>query len=316
MRDLQDKKHLQAADEFGALWELDRIHYERLYLQGYALNLAGQTERGQALMHTAELIPLGDPMARWSLAAELDTAGLADAANHQRELALRSGGDFDEIGFSEVYNTRADIAIAQHQWHAAADALDRLCVVNLSTSLHWTDSGRLLTIPALAHLVKTRDARERHDLVTALRELKIYRQYQPCSSEMVIEWAPALDDLGEHTKADEIFDSVHEKLSAICRKYPKSVNYQNDLAWMSACCGRRLDEALKAAETCVQLSPNDYQVLDTLAEVRFRRGERAAAIETEKRAMGMTDDPYIARQVKRFESGTIPSTTQPGPAPQ
>ncbi len=314
--DLQDKKYQRAADEFGALWKLDHLHYDRLYLQGYALNAAGQTERGQALMKTAELIPLGDPMRRWTFAGQLEAAGLTEVADKQRELALRGGGDFDELGFSEIYNTNALNAMENHQWHTAADALDRLCLVNLSSQVRWTDSNRLLTMPALAHLMKANEAREHHDLVTAMAELNMYQQYQPCSSDMVLEWTPALDELGEHAKADDIFYTVHEKLADICRKYPRSVAYQNDLAWTSACCGRRLDEALKAAEACVKLKPDDYRVLDTLAEVHFRRGERAIAVELEKRAAKMSDDPYIARQIKRFESGAIPSTTQPGKAPE
>ena len=85
---------------------------------------------------------------------------------------------------------------------------------------------------------------------------------------------------------------------------------------MCACCGRRLDEALKAAQTTTVLQPDNWQVLDTLAEVRFRRGDRAAAVDLEKRAMAMSADPYLARQLKRFTDADIPATGKPGVAPE
>ena len=199
----------------------DHTHFDRLYLQGYALKAAGEVDRGTALMQTAELVPLGDPLRRWQFADQLDAAGLPDVAEQQRAFALRTGKDFDEVGFSEIYNTRVNNAIDRKQWRAAADAVDRLCLINLSSQVQWQDPTRLLTIPALAHLLKSRDLREHGDLAAALVELQSYQQYLPASSDMVLEWVPALDDLGQHQKADDLFNGVFDKISAVCRKYPK-----------------------------------------------------------------------------------------------
>jgi Flp pilus assembly protein TadD len=313
---LNDKKYAEAAHAFGQLWKQDQSHVERLYLQGYALKAAGQTEAGETAMRKAELIPLGDPWARWRFAFFLDAAGLTDAANHERSFGLRTGGDFDEVGLSEIWNTQAENALTTKRWHDAAAALDRLCLINLSSAASWTDPVRFLTIPALAHLCKAREARDHGDLPTALRELQIYQQYFPFSSDVAIEWTPALDALGEHAKADELFNTTYEKLDSLGKKYPKSATYLNDLAWMSACCSRRLDDALKASQTAVDLQPSDYQLLDTLAEVHFRRGDRQSAIDIETRATKLSTDPYLQRQLKRFQSAAIPSTTQPGPVPE
>jgi hypothetical protein len=318
---LQNKSYDAAANAFAQLWSRDQTQAGWLYLQGYALQQSGKmdlvkADQGKVLMDQAQLLPLGDPLSRWRFAAELDSAGLHDTAEQQRALGLRGGGSFDEIGFSEIYNTRAANAIERKQWSLAADALDRLCLINLSAQVQWHDPVRLLTIPALAHLVKARDALTRGDSAAVLSQLQSYLQYLPMSSDMVLEMVPALDDLGEHEKANAIFDAVYQKLSALCSQYPKSITYLNQLAWMSACCGRQLDDAIRAAQTTVQLEPNNWQVLDTLAEVRFRRGDRAAAVDIEKRAMTLTSDPYVSRQEKRFETATIPSTTQPGTAPE
>ncbi len=281
---LRQKQFESAAAIFAAMWHADHTHFDRLYLQGYALKAAGHEKQGDSLMNKAQLMPLGDPLSRWRLAAQLDAAGLTDDAEAQRALGLRTGGDFDEVGISEIWNTRAQMATENKNWKAAADALDRLCLINLSSAVQWHDPVRFLTIPALAHLCKARDAREHGDLTTAMRELQIYQQYLPASPEVVLEWTPLLDQMNEHARADELFNSVYEKFAVICKKYPSSRSYLNELAWMSACCGRRLDESLVFAQTAVDLKPDDYQTLDTLAEVHFRKGDRQAAIALETKA--------------------------------
>jgi hypothetical protein len=315
-KELDQKQFATAAAHFAALWAIDHSRPDRLYLQGYALKQSGDLEQGQRLMHQAELIPLGDPRARWEMANMLETAGLTDAAEQQRELALHTGGDFDELGFSEIWNTRAVHAIEHRQWKKAADALDRLCLINLSSAVQWHDPINYLLKPAQAHLCKARAARQAGDLSTAMDELKRYQLYLPASSELVLEWVPLLDGEGDHAKADALFAPVFDHLSAIVKQYPKSKAYLNDLAWTSACCNRRLDEALAAATRAVDLDPTDYQTIDTLAEVQFRKGQRQAAITLEQSAMRRSNDPYLQRQLRRFQNSPVPSTTQPCAAPE
>jgi hypothetical protein len=49
---------------------------------------------------------------------------------------------------------------------------------------------------------------------------------------------------------------------------------QNDLAWLCARCGERLDEAVKLAKAAVGSSPDTAAYLDTLAEAQYRAGNR------------------------------------------
>jgi hypothetical protein len=315
-KELDAKRFVSAAGQFAALWVADHSKPDRLYLEGYAIKQAGGKREGERLMHLAELIPLGDPKARWELANLLETAGLDDVAEQQRELALHTGGDFDELGFSEVWNTRAVHAIERKDWKSAADALDRLCLINLSSSVQWHDPVNYLLKPAEAHLCRARAARERGEMPAAMEELKRYQLYLPVSSDLVIEWVPLLDGAGDHARADAMFAPVFDRLSDIVKRYPRSKAYLNDLAWTSACCNRRLDEALAAAQAAVDLDPTDYQTIDTLAEVQFRKGQRQAAIAIEQGAMRLSNDPYLQRQLRRFQNGPVPTTTQPVAAPQ
>ena len=60
----------------------------------------------------------------------------------------------------------------------------------------------------------------------------------------------------------------------------------------------------EAAKKAVELEPEDSNILDTLAEVCFRLGDRDKAIEIETRAIELApDDAYLKEQLERFRMG-------------
>ncbi len=83
---------------------------------------------------------------------------------------------------------------------------------------------------------------------------------------------------------------------------PGSARAWNNLAWLFAKTKARLDEGLAAAVRAVEIDRTRAAYLDTLAEVRFARGERAAALEAIERAIELEpDDEGLKRQRKRFQ---------------
>ncbi len=77
----------------------------------------------------------------------------------------------------------------------------------------------------------------------------------------------------------------------------------NALAWFAATQDLHLDEALVAAERAAALEPKDSNILDTLAEVQFRRGHVDEAIAVMKRALAISpDDAYLKGQLARFQA--------------
>ena len=78
----------------------------------------------------------------------------------------------------------------------------------------------------------------------------------------------------------------------------------NALAWFAATQDLHLDEALVAAQRASALEPKDSNILDTLAEVHFRRGEVDEAIAAMTRALAISpDDAYLKGQLARFQAG-------------
>ena len=84
--------------------------------------------------------------------------------------------------------------------------------------------------------------------------------------------------------------------------FPAAALYHNDLAWLAANLDRDLDKALAHAQRAVELEPQSAGILDTLAEVHFRRGNRAEAVRLAKRCLEMEPDgEHYKKQLARFE---------------
>ena len=74
----------------------------------------------------------------------------------------------------------------------------------------------------------------------------------------------------------------------------------NGLAWTCATGGVHLEQARLAAERAVALEPKNAEILDTLAEVHYRSGNAAKAIEVETQALSLSpNDPYLNDQIAR-----------------
>jgi tetratricopeptide (TPR) repeat protein len=120
---------------------------------------------------------------------------------------------------------------------------------------------------------------------------------------MAADIVPALQDLGRGEQADRIFDAAYQALLDKVTAAPADPMPKNNLAWLCACSGKKLDEAVKYADQAVALDPEDAACLDTQAEAYFRTGRAREALEIETRALEFKpDDLYMARQVERFRA--------------
>ena len=125
------------------------------------------------------------------------------------------------------------------------------------------------------------------------------------------ELVPMLDKAGRKKEATELFKKYLEVQEKLCAAYPKFSGGHNAVAWLSACCRRNLDSAHEHALKAVALTPDNAGVLDTLAEVEFQRGDKNAALATEKKAAALEPKrAYFRKQLKRIAAGN-PAADRP-----
>lgn len=141
------------------------------------------------------------------------------------------------------------------------------------------------------------------DHKTPIRELRrlwqIFEGFHGAGRHLA--YAAEYDAAGRRELAQRERNRVGETLRrALARKEPDA-SLLNGLAWSCATNDIFLQEAREAAEQAARLEPRNIDILDTLAEVCFRQGNRTKAIEVESRAA--TIDPksqYLKDQIQRF----------------
>jgi tetratricopeptide (TPR) repeat protein len=119
---------------------------------------------------------------------------------------------------------------------------------------------------------------------------------------MVEQLTPFLIAAGQKEAAEKLFADAFTAYEEICREFPQSAKYRNELAWLAARNDRRLDDALAHAQEAVRLRPDALNHVDTLAEVHFRRGDRDKAKELAKQnLMKEPNNKHFQEQLRRFE---------------
>ena len=112
---------------------------------------------------------------------------------------------------------------------------------------------------------------------------------------------------GARLTSEKLLSDVARAYEEVLESFPRSARHHNDLAWLLARCDRRLDDAFTHATRAVQLEPDKANYRDTLAEVHFRRGERATALDLAKRNLeAEPQNQHFQRQLRRFAEPSPP----------
>jgi tetratricopeptide (TPR) repeat protein len=150
------------------------------------------------------------------------------------------------------------------------------------------------------------------DVAGAVREAETALGYLPGLTEPATALVPELANGGHTAEADRIYAAAAAAEDRLCKDYPQSAEFRNNRAWLAARCRRDLDLALDYGRKAVELEPNHANYRETLAEVQFQRGDKAAAVAEIKRCLEL--DPknaYYAKQRTRMEAGD-PAAAVPG----
>ena len=122
-----------------------------------------------------------------------------------------------------------------------------------------------------------------------------------------LRFATWLDGQGDSLGARRERERVGEVLRRMLESGEGDAQMLNSLAWFTVIHDIYLDEALAAAQRAAELEPEDSNILDTLAEVYFRKGQVEKAIEIESRALELSpEDAYLKEQLERFRGAEGP----------
>ena len=303
-----DERWGEAAEAYEAAWENDRGELAALYLSGEALERAGQTDEGRRRKDQANLMAL-DSRARLDMALSLMRHGLQDEGIEQLRLVLRTA-PFENWEWHEAVRRLGDHTLDKDPAEAA-DLFELSLLDDLRTYFHLLDHKDYLHTPSVIHRLRARSAIDAGEFEAAEREIKLALAASPGATRVAEDLVPLLEQVGQKARADKLFEDLHSAYSEWTATHPDCGSLHNNIAWMSARCGRRLDEALQHAEQAIELAPSNASYLDTVAECHFRLGDREAAIRYSRRAVeSRPESESLKRQLDRFQNAPLPKRSE------
>ena len=262
----------------------------------------GQEGEGQRLMDLARLMPLADSQNRYQkLAGPLNSHGLVDAASTQWKLIVQHGNwtEEDVLGAVRDLGNKAekdDLLAAAHYW-------EQMLLACLQAKFGFTQPEGYIHIPHLVQKTRVKALLSAGKVDEAIPMIKLAHRICPGDGGLIETVVPELEKSGHPELADQLFDQTHQIMTESCQLFAYSGRVRNDLAWMSARCNRRLDEALALARRAVELSPKTASYIDTLGEVHFRLGQVTVAIECAERCLEIEpDNAGYQKQLDRFRA--------------
>lgn len=108
---------------------------------------------------------------------------------------------------------------------------------------------------------------------------------------------------GQRAVAEREYARVIHLYRGAMTRWPRDATLRNGLAWFYVRRRVNLDEAFRLAQEARGLDPRSWEVVDTIAEIYYVRGNLAKARDSAAAALEL--DPgnaYLASQVARFET--------------
>jgi tetratricopeptide (TPR) repeat protein len=108
---------------------------------------------------------------------------------------------------------------------------------------------------------------------------------------------------GNRASAEREYARVIHLYRQAMGRWAEDASLRNGLAWFYVRRRVNLDEAFRLAQEALSLDPRSWEVVDTIAEIYYVRGNLPKAREFAGRALELDpENAYLASQVARFEN--------------
>jgi tetratricopeptide (TPR) repeat protein len=296
------KRPKEAAAMYRKAWEIAPGQALPLFLCGNSLKLTGDEKEGTRLMELAHWVPLGNEFQRAKFSEDLGKRAFDVDSRKEMELVLTTGW-FRGPAVGNVQLRMARIKARQGDYATAARLYEKDVISLFRNPLIFFVDGRAyLTVPELARAYRARALIAAGKFDEALAEARAGLAVMPGNIEVGLGLIPDLDKAGKKKEADEIYGKIRSTFEAAIKDYGSSPDLRNSLAWTMVNCNRDLDDALAHAKKAVEVAPKTAGYIDTLAEIYFRKKDRAKALEFMKQCAALEPtNPYFRKQLERFE---------------
>jgi tetratricopeptide (TPR) repeat protein len=295
------KRWKEAAALYKKAWEAAPGQPLPLFLCGHALKRAGDEAEGTRLMTLAHWVPLGNEVQRAKFGEDLGKRGFDADGRTEMDLVLATGW-FRTYAVGNVYLRTARLKARQGDFATAARLYEKDVVSLFRTGAFFVDAKAYITVPELARAYRARALFAAGKVDEALAGVRAGLEVLPANIELALGVVPDLDKAGKTKEADEVYGKVRAAYEAALKEYGSSADLRNALAWTMVNCNRDLDAALAHATKAVEVAPKTAGYIDTLAEVHFRKKDRAKALELMRQCAALDPtNPYYRKQLERFE---------------
>ncbi len=283
-----------------------------LYSLGKIRERIGDRWLSGALYWAAFLATTDESIPRFQVGEFLVSHGWPALAEVELREALRLS---DGRVSWEVIQTHFDLSVcrAMHGDNATAASELRMGLAHLEghfalsrLSSHGPESGdeAANSIRALMHCYALRAARQQKQPRAMMEHAEAIAKLGTGEADVVLEAVPVLEENGQAAEAKELFEKSYQLHRAWLDQRPADAQRMNQLAWLAARCGQRLEEALVMANRAMATMPDNAGWIDTAAEVNYRLHRVDEAIRLETRAQELEpQNPFIKEQLERFRSG-------------
>jgi tetratricopeptide (TPR) repeat protein len=295
------KQWADAIRAFDAAWAKDHRNASALYLLGWAHSQHGEKTEGRRKMEVALMIPLADGESRHALARTLARTHDDEEAARQRKLVLQLAAPHDSSivqSLDEICDAAATSDNGKKPETPGLALLSQRLSVELvlTKGMFGVDTRFYMQWRAAAHRLAARELLRAGKTAAAIEEIHQAEAVSPEDVSIALDCDAELRKQGASAEADALYHRMSDRLQADCRDFPRYATCRNDLAWLAANLDRDLDMALVNAQKAVELAPQSAGILDTLAEVHFRRGNRAQAVQLARRCIELDGDGSVYKE--------------------